>query len=51
MKAQGTTVLLVEQHVEPALGIADRASTRARHQASAKGLLAGNEIKERYCLA
>jgi branched-chain amino acid transport system ATP-binding protein len=52
MKAQGTTVLLVEQqHVEPALGIADRASTRARHQASAKDLLAGTEIKERYCLA
>ncbi|WP_338701458.1 ABC transporter ATP-binding protein [Bradyrhizobium sp. 26S5] len=53
MKAQGTTVLLVEQNVELALGIADRAYVLDQgsvvHQASAQALLADNEIKERYC--
>ena len=53
MKAQGTTVLLVEQNVELALDIADRAYVMDQgsvvHQASAKELLADNEIKERYC--
>jgi branched-chain amino acid transport system ATP-binding protein len=53
MKAQGTTVLLVEQNVELALDIADRAYVLDQgsvvHQASAKELLADNEIKERYC--
>ncbi|MTV14168.1 MULTISPECIES: ABC transporter ATP-binding protein [Bradyrhizobium] len=53
MKAQGTTVLLVEQNVELALGIADRAYVLDQgavvHQASAQTLLADDEIKERYC--
>ena len=53
MKAQGTTVLLVEQNVELALGIADRAYVLEQgavvHQASAQALLADDEIKERYC--
>ncbi|SDS68777.1 ABC transporter ATP-binding protein [Bradyrhizobium canariense] len=53
MKAQGTTVLLVEQNVELALDIADRAYVLDQgtvvHQASARELLADSEIKERYC--
>jgi branched-chain amino acid transport system ATP-binding protein len=53
MKAQGTTVLLVEQNVELALDIADRAYVLDQgtvvHQASARDLLADAEIKERYC--
>jgi branched-chain amino acid transport system ATP-binding protein len=53
MKARGTTVLLVEQNVELALGIADRAYVLDQgsvvHQASAQALLANDEIKERYC--
>ncbi|UGY04509.1 ABC transporter ATP-binding protein [Bradyrhizobium quebecense] len=53
MKAQGTTVLLVEQNVELALGIAERAYVLDHgavvHQASAQALLADDEIKERYC--
>src|SRR5882757_5040517 len=53
MKAQGTTVLLVEQNVELALDIADRAYVLDQgsvvHHASAQELLADNEIKERYC--
>jgi branched-chain amino acid transport system ATP-binding protein len=53
MKAEGTTVLLVEQNVELALDIADRAYVLDQgtvvHQASAKELLADDEIKERYC--
>jgi branched-chain amino acid transport system ATP-binding protein len=53
MKAQGTTVLLVEQNVELALDIADRAYVLDQgavvHQAAAKDLLADDEIKERYC--
>jgi branched-chain amino acid transport system ATP-binding protein len=53
MKAEGTTVLLVEQNVELALDIADRAYVLDQgavvYQAAAKTLLADNEIKERYC--
>ena len=53
MKAQGTTVLLVEQNVELALDIADRAYVLDQgtvvHQATAKELLADEIIKERYC--
>ena len=53
MKAQGTTVLLVEQNVELALDIADRAYVLDQgavvYQAAAKALLADDEIKERYC--
>jgi branched-chain amino acid transport system ATP-binding protein len=53
MKAEGTTILLVEQNVELALGIADRAYVLDQgsivHQAKAADLLADDEIKERYC--
>jgi branched-chain amino acid transport system ATP-binding protein len=53
MKAQGTTVLLVEQNVELALDIADRAYVMDQgavvHHAAARELLADEEIKERYC--
>jgi branched-chain amino acid transport system ATP-binding protein len=53
MKAQGTTVLLVEQNVELALDIADRAYVLDQgavvHHATARELLADNDIKERYC--
>jgi branched-chain amino acid transport system ATP-binding protein len=53
MKAQGTTILLVEQNVELALGIADRAYVVDQgtivHHAGAKELLADADIQERYC--
>lgn len=53
MKTQGTTLLLVEQNVELALAIADRAYVLDQgsvvHHATAAALLADNEIKERYC--
>jgi branched-chain amino acid transport system ATP-binding protein len=53
MKAQGTTILLVEQNVELALDIADRAYVLDQgavvYQAAASKLLADNDIKERYC--
>lgn len=53
MKRQGTTILLVEQNVELALDIADRAYVLDQgvvvHHASAQALLADDEIKERYC--
>ena len=53
MKASGTTILLVEQNVERALGISDRAYILDQghivHQGSAAGLLADAEIQSRYC--
>ena len=53
MKAQGTTILLVEQNVELALDIADRAYVLDQgavvYHAAASDLLADNDIKERYC--
>jgi branched-chain amino acid transport system ATP-binding protein len=53
MKAQGTTILLVEQNVELALEIADRAYVLDQgavvYQARASVLLADDDIKERYC--
>src|ERR1700733_13562073 len=53
MKVQGATVLLVEQNVELALDIADRAYVLDQgavvYHATASELLADNEIKERYC--
>src|ERR1700740_3623255 len=49
MKTEGTTILLVEQNVELALGIADRAYVLDQgsivHQAKAADLLADDEIK------
>jgi branched-chain amino acid transport system ATP-binding protein len=53
MKAAGTTILLVEQNVELALGIADRAYVVDQgtivHQATGPELLADAGIQERYC--
>lgn len=53
MKAQGTTILLVEQNVELALDIADRAYVLDQgavvYEAPASVLLADSETKERYC--
>jgi branched-chain amino acid transport system ATP-binding protein len=53
MKTEGTTILLVEQNVELALDIADRAYVLDQgsvvHHATASALLADDEIKERYC--
>ncbi|MBB5054667.1 branched-chain amino acid transport system ATP-binding protein [Afipia massiliensis] len=53
MKSEGTTILLVEQNVELALDIADRAYVLDQgsvvHHATAVALLADDEIKERYC--
>ena len=53
MKIEGTTIVLVEQNVELALAIADRAYVLDQgevvHHATAVALLADDDIKERYC--
>ncbi len=53
MKREGTTILLVEQNVERALSISDRAyildQGQVVHQGDARALLADAEIQERYC--
>ncbi len=53
LRDTGTTILLVEQNVELALGIADRAYIMDQgeivHHATARALLADPEIQERYC--
>ncbi|HQS30216.1 MAG: ABC transporter ATP-binding protein [Polaromonas sp. 39-63-203] len=53
MKAQGTTILLVEQNVERALSISDRAyildQGKIVHHGVAAELLANAEIQEKYC--
>ena len=53
MKQQGTTILLVEQNVERALAISDRAyildQGQIVHHGSAAELLADAEIQEKYC--
>ena len=53
MKQQGITILLVEQNVERALSISDRAyildQGQIVHQAAADVLLADTEIQSRYC--
>ena len=53
MRAQGCTLLLVEQNVERALSISDRAyildQGRIVHTGDAPALLTDREIQERYC--
>ena len=53
MKAAGTTILLVEQNVELALGLADRAyildGGAIVHEGRAADLLADAAVQERYC--
>ena len=53
MKGEGITLLLVEQNVERALQLADRAYVMDHgeivHSGGAKALLADKEIQERYC--
>lgn len=53
MRDQGTTLLLVEQNVERALSVSDRAyildQGRIVHTGSAQALLADAEIQARYC--
>ena len=53
LKAQGTTILLVEQNVERALSVSDRAyildQGRIVHEGPAAALLADEEIQSRYC--
>ena len=53
MKREGTTILLVEQNVERALSVSDRAyildQGRIVHHGDAAALLADAEIQERYC--
>ncbi len=53
MKQQGATILLVEQNVERALSISDRAyildQGRIVHHGDAAELLGNTEIQEKYC--
>jgi branched-chain amino acid transport system ATP-binding protein len=53
LREQGTTILLVEQNVERALQISDRAyildQGRIVHEGDAQALLADRDIQERYC--
>jgi branched-chain amino acid transport system ATP-binding protein len=53
LKQQGTTILLVEQNVERALQISDRAVILDQgcivHQGSAEDLLADRAIQDKYC--
>ena len=53
MKQNGTTILIVEQNVERALRLADRAYVLDQgvivHSGDAKDLLVDKEIQERYC--
>jgi len=53
LKQRGTTILLVEQNVERALSISDRAYILDQgeivHTGTAEDLLADRDIQERYC--
>jgi branched-chain amino acid transport system ATP-binding protein len=53
LRAEGVTILLVEQNVERALKVSDRAYIMDHgvivHAAAAKALLADTAIQERYC--
>jgi len=53
LKQQGTTILLVEQNVELALSISDRAyildQGEVVHRGTAAALLEDRDIQEKYC--
>jgi branched-chain amino acid transport system ATP-binding protein len=53
LRKQGTTILLIEQNVELALAISDRAyiidQGRIVYDRTATEMLANDELKERYC--
>lgn len=53
LREQGTTILLIEQNVEIALGISDRAYILDQgmivHEGAARDLLADRDVQERYC--
>lgn len=53
LRRQGTTIPLIEQNVELALRISDRAyiidQGRIVHNGAATEMLADDELKERYC--
>jgi len=53
LKQQGTTILLVEQNVERALKVSDRAyildQGQIVHQGDAQALLNDREIQDKYC--
>ena len=53
LRQEGMTILLVEQNVEIALCIADRAYVLDQgtiaHTADARAMLADEAVKERYC--
>lgn len=53
LRSQGTTILLVEQNVEIALNISDRAyiidQGEIVHEGTSNALLADPAIQERYC--
>ena len=53
LRTQGITILLVEQNVERALKISDRAYIMDQgvivHTADARSLLADKDIQDRYC--
>lgn len=53
IKQQGTTILLVEQNVERALSISDRAyildQGQIVHQGDAAALMANAHIQKKYC--
>ena len=53
MRREGTTILLVEQNVERALRVSDRAyivdEGRIVHEGTGAALLADQAIQERYC--
>jgi branched-chain amino acid transport system ATP-binding protein len=53
MRREGTTILLVEQNVERALNVSDRAyildQGQIVHEGSARALLADQEIQDKYC--
>jgi branched-chain amino acid transport system ATP-binding protein len=53
LRTQGITILLVEQNVERALKISDRAYIMDQgvivHSADARSLLADKDIQDRYC--